>query len=302
MIAIGFFAAKRRIIDENLKEGICRLVFSITLPLMIFTGLMHTHITPSLLKNGALVIVLAYFSLLLLFATGILSSRLLKLDRRRGSIHSLHTMFGNHVFLGFPLINALFPGGEGLFYATLFYLASTSLMWTLGVYVMNREKNQSLVSNLKHLLNPNTFAFILGFIFMLAGLRLPGVIDQPLTGMGNATTYLSMLYIGSMLAQISIRGVFTRLNVFVMCFNKLLLIPFVLILFTGFLGSTILPELSQQARSVVILQAGMPAMAVVVVLARRFGADDMLATENLFVSTILSLVTLPFVYYLISVL
>lgn len=293
---MGVFASKRGIIDETLKDGLSRLVFSVTLPLMIFTNLLAMDITPGLLKNGALVILLAFFAMLLLFFTGYLSGRILKLDPRRATIHTLHTMFGNHVFLGFPLVNALFPGGEGLFYATLFYLASSTLMWTLGIHLLNRGVDRPVLSNLRHLLNPNTFAFILGFGFMLAGIKLPGVLEISLTGMGNTTNYLSMLYIGAMLAQVNMRGVFTRLNVFVLCFNKLLLIPFVLILITAFI-----PQLSHEARAVVILQVGMPAMAVVVILARRFGADDMLATENLFVSTILSMLTLPLIYYLTGV-
>lgn len=300
LVCIGVFATKTGIIDENLKEGISGLVFKITLPLMIFTNFTSLDITPELLKNGVMVLIFAYISMLLLMLTGRLSSGILRLNRRKSTIHILHTMFGNHVFLGFPLINTLFPGGEGLFYATLFFIASSSLMWTLGIYMLNRENNANIIDNLKHLLNPNTIAFLLGLLFMLLDINLPYLLDSPLSGLGDTTNYLSMLYIGAMLAQINIRGVFTRGSVFLLSFNKLLLVPFIMIIAIHIATSFFSTELSHIARSVIILQSGMPCMAIIVVLARKFGADDELATVNLFISTILSVITLPFIYYLLG--
>lgn len=300
LVCIGVFATKRGIINEALKDGISRLVFKITLPLMIFTNFTALEITPELLKNGALVILFAYISMFLLMLSGRLSSGILRLNRRKSTIHILHTMFGNHVFLGFPLINALFPGGEGLFYATLFFIVSSSLMWTLGIYMLNRENNTKIGENLKHLLNPNTIAFLFGFLFMIFNINLPYLLDSPLSGLGETTNYLSMLYIGAMLAQINIRGILSRGSVFVLSFNKLLLIPFIMILLVNAASSFFHLELSHIAGSVIILQSGMPCMAIIVVLARKFRADDELATINLFVSTILSVITLPFLYYLVG--
>jgi malate permease and related proteins len=46
----------------------------------------------------------------------------------------------------------------------------------------------------------------------------------------------------------------------------------------------------------VILEASMPCMATIVVMANKFGSDDSLATENVFVSTIFSIVSIPLVY------
>ncbi len=53
------------------------------------------------------------------------------------------------------------------------------------------------------------------------------------------------------------------------------------------------------AFSVVILEASMPCMTILVILAKRFGADDKKAMQNFVVSTILSILSLPLVIYLI---
>jgi hypothetical protein len=47
--------------------------------------------------------------------------------------------------------------------------------------------------------------------------------------------------------------------------------------------------------SVIILEIAMPCMATVVIMAKEFGSDDRLAVANVFVSTILSIITLPFI-------
>jgi hypothetical protein len=52
--------------------------------------------------------------------------------------------------------------------------------------------------------------------------------------------------------------------------------------------------------SVIILEASMPCMASVVIMAKELGADDHLAVGNVFVSTIISILTLPMVLLAIN--
>ncbi len=301
MVFVGVIGTKAGVIDQSLKDGIARLVFNITLPLMIITTYAKTELTPELLKNGALVIFLSLITFLFLFFIGYISTRLQRMNARQGTINILHTMFGNSVFLGFPLLNALFPGGEAIFYATLFYLVSNTVMWTFGVYIFCRENGNGVKANLKQLLNPNTISFAIGIFIMLVGFDIPEVVITPLFGMGQTTNYLSMLYIGAMLAHTNIKGILMRKSVYILSLNKLITGPFILAVLFYFGMALLNIKMSPLAFSVVVLQAGMPCMALVVVLAKKFGADDYLATENLFVTTVLSILTLPLLYYFIEI-
>lgn len=300
IVIIGVIATKAGIIRESLKDGIAALVVNITLPFLIFSSFTALDITIELLRNGLLVIIMTYVSLFLLLLSGRATSAALRLERETSSIHVLHTAFGNIVFLGFPLINALFPGGQALFYATLFYLASTSVMWTVGVNILNYSSPPDIRQKIKNLVNPNTIAFIAGIIFMLSGIAIPPVLDIPFTGLGQTTSYLSMIYIGSMLAGTSIHNVFRRREAYVLSVNKMVITPVVLIILFRLLLNAFSVEMDPVAFAVVIIQAGTPCMAIIVVLARQFNADEVHATENVFISTILSLVTLPFLYWLIE--
>lgn len=300
IVCIGVIAAKAGIITEKLKEGIASLVFNITLPLLILSSFTRLDITVELLNNGLLVIVMALASLFFLLFTGRLSAIVLKLKNETSAIHILHTAFGNIVFLGFPLMNALFPGGEALFYASLFYLASTSVMWTVGVNLLHYPSSPSMGQKMKNLINPNTIAFFAGILFMLSGISIPIVIDTPLTGLGETTSYLSMLYIGSMLAQTNIRKVFKRGQTYLLSINKMVISPVLLIIIFRAILNLLSLNIDPIAFSVVILQSGTPCMAIIVVLAKKFNADDAHAMENVFISTLMSLFTLPFLYWMIE--
>ncbi len=297
---IGAIASRTGIITEILKEGIASLVFNITLPLLILSSFTSLDVTFELLRNGLLVLILSFAALFSFLFTGRLSSLAQRLKKETAGIHILHTAFGNTVFLGFPLMNALFPGGQALFYATLFYLAATTVMWTVGVNLLIPSSSPGIKQKLKNLLNPNTIAFAVGILFMLAGVNIPSVINIPLTGLGETTSYLSMLYIGSMLAQADIRQVFSRQQVYLLSLNKLIISPVLLIIVFRSIFNVLSLNMDPVAFAVVILQAGTPCMTIVVVLAKKFNADDNHAMENVFISTILSLFSLPLLYWMIG--
>lgn len=296
LVLVGMIATRMKVITESAKKGIADLVFDVTLPLLIITTFARIDMTPAILRNSALVFMFAYIALTVMYTVGDLSARILRLKNNQRAVFINHHMFGNIVFLGFPLMDALFPGGEGLLYAAVFQLASNSIMWTFGVWVFLKGAGGRRNEVWKNMLNPNTIAFFLGILIMLFNIGLPDLLYEPLYGLGKSTIYLSMLYIGAMLIQTRVKGIFRKSHVFLFTFNKLLLVPLILAITINLLSYWLFPGFGTIARKVVLLEASMPAMATIVVMAHKFGSDEALATENVFVSTVLSIVTIPLVY------
>ncbi len=296
LVIIGIVATKLKVITEGAKKGIADIVFDVTLPLLIITTFARIEMTPEILLNSGLVFLFAYFAFAVMYVIGALSARFMQLRSNQRAVFINHHMFGNVVFLGFPLMDALFPGGEGLLYAAVFQLASNSVMWTFGVWVFLKGKGGRKKEIWTNMLNPNTIAFFAGLIIMVCSIRFPDIIFEPLHGLGKTTIYLSMLYIGAMLVQTQVRGIFKKPYVFLLSFNKLLLIPAILAISINLLAYLFFPAFGDIARKVVILEASMPCMATIVVMAHKFGSDDGLATENVFISTILSIISIPLIY------
>ena len=302
LVVIGFAAVKVKAIDEGINNSLAKIIVKITLPLLILTSISNLDMTADMLKNGIAVLITAYFSLLLLFVCGVITAKLLHLKGITKNVYIAHMIFGNVIFLGFPLFQALYPNGEGIFYAVLFHVASDSLLWTLGVYLLSKHDNSGSNSSIKHMINPNTIAFLTGSVMLVLGIRLPDTVNKAFSGLGQTTIYLSMLFIGAALAGISLKEIYKKHSLLVLNIFKMVLIPLGVAVLLNWLNHLFSLGIGDAAKTVVVLQAAMPAMATVAVLAKNFKSDYVYAAENVFVSTVLSLGTLPLVFYLTGLL
>ncbi|MBU1012023.1 MAG: AEC family transporter [Bacteroidetes bacterium] len=291
----GIIAYRFKILQNSAKEVIEKLIFFVTLPLLIVTKLASLNLTSEILRNGAMVILGTYLILFIQLFIGKLTAKLFKLKKPQAAVHELHTAFGNIVFLGFPLLDALFPGGEAILYAALYQLAINTVMWTYGVFKLNPSTKEKGIKNLKKLINPNIIALSLGLLMMAFSIRIPDIINTPLNGLGGTTLYLAIIYIGVLLAQTKIKNTLRSINVYVLSFNKMFLLPVVFIFMFKAIFNVLNIEMNTVAFSSLILESAMPCMAIMVLVAKRYGGDDELAMKNVFISHILSLISLPFI-------
>ncbi len=299
VVIIGAIAAKFKVLTPESKDMLSKVIFNISLPLMLFTNFLKLESTPRLLANIMIVILVSGFVILFLFLMGWLATRIFKIKGREAAIFRAHSMFGNTIFLGFPLITALY-GAEGLLYASMFQLISNLIMWTLGVVVLTHENGTSWKKNLIRVINPNTIATLTGLLFFLLSIKLPALLIKPLSELGTANTWLCMLYIGAMLAFSNAGDLLGKKSLYIISCNRLLFVPAILISLFAVLSAMAGIAPDKLVTSVIILEASMPCMASVVIMAKELGADDHLAVGNVFVSTLLSIVTLPIVMMAIN--
>jgi hypothetical protein len=294
VVAIGAIAAKFKVLTSDTKDLLSKVIFNISLPLMLFTNFFRLEATPRLIANSLIILAVSGFVIFFLLLVGWISVRLFRLRGAEAAVFKTHSMFGNTIFLGFPLITALY-GVEGLLYASMYQLVSTVIMWTAGVIILSHGNGTSWKKSFIKVLNPNTIATIAGLLLFILSVRLPDILIKPMTELGSANTWLSMLYIGAMLVLSNVGGLLKKKSLYLVSFNRLIFAPallisifYLIISLTGFA-----PE--KLVTSVIILEASMPCMATVVIMAKEFGSDDRLAVGNVFVSTIISIVTLPLV-------
>lgn len=302
IVLAGAVGSWVKVINDELRFSISRLVFNITLPLLIFTTVSRMEMSHEVLVNGGWAAFFSVVSVLIMYVTGKISVRIFHLPRRSAVVHELHTMFGNIVFLGFPLIAALYPDEEALLYATIYYMVSSFMQWTYGVFRLKGQKDVTLGERFRNLLNPNTVAFVLGIVMFSIQVKLPEIVHSPLSSIGKATSPLALIYIGSTLAGTSLKGAMKRGDIYLLSLNKLVLIPVILLLVINLTVGLFGIELGQMAKTIIVLQTAMPCMSMIVIMAKAYGAADDRAAENVFLTTVLSLFTLPFVFYLSTVL
>jgi hypothetical protein len=103
-----------------------------------------------------------------------------------------------------------------------------------------------------------------------------------------------MLFIGMTLAMVDFRHLYRRVSLFVLVAVKMLIIPALLIFVLKFI------PIDDLVKSVLVLQAAIPTSTVLVILTTDYGCDTVYSAEGVFITTLLSLATLPAVYWLMQ--
>ena len=118
---------------------------------------------------------------------------------------------------------------------------------------------------------------------------LTSYVGNPLVNL----TIMGLIVIGGILAEIKIRDVINRLTLYY-SFIRLILIP-LLVLF-----SCAIVNLPPLVTAVATVLAGMPAGSTTAILAEKYDGDSNLAVEIVFLSTALSLLTIPLLCLVIN--
>ena len=80
-----------------------------------------------------------------------------------------------------------------------------ALLWTYGVYLCSRHQESSNpMSAIKNMVNPTTVTLLIAFIIMAVRFPVPGLLMSTISGVGNTSKYLTLIYIGGVLAYVSV--------------------------------------------------------------------------------------------------
>ncbi len=306
----GYVIGKTGYLPQKTGNILSGIVIKVTTPILIFTTMANRNFKSSDLSDGLQIYLFGLLFILIAFLVGTFASKTMGLEGQEDSIYKMQSMFGNVIFLAFPLLKTLY-GDQGIIYAIFFNLANDTLLWTLGIYLVNKHKNNNWKQNLKHLINGNTVAFAGGLLCIAFHLQyfvgkyeivsnIYSIFYKTFNPLGNTTIYLSMLFIGLILSGIKInraKDFLKKYPLFVVSSLKLLVIPCLAILYFYFFGSGI----NFMVKNIVVLQLAMPCSTLVPGLALQYGSDYNFATEAVFVSTLLGFVTLPFLVGILGI-
>ncbi len=271
---------------DGLRSALSGLVINLFAPALVFSVVAITPVDGALLQvplvvglttlaAGALLYLLLFVSPLGRALTDVARATLL-----------LAGMFGNVLYFGLPLMSFLYgPAGERY---PLFAdnLASSPLVWTLGVWVATRlgrhDRSGGYWKTLLHL--PPVWAFVIAAL--CNELRLP---VEPLAHaarlLGAPTVPLMLLVVGLAVPWGDLRA---PRPVWLAVAVKLVLMPLIALALVRFLAVP-----GGAAATAAVLEAAVPTMVFSVVLADLFGLDVALAALTLGLSTLLSMLTLP---------
>lgn len=282
LVGIGFLIRKRGIVSGSTRKELVNFCLYVTLPFNIFHSFQMDW-EWSMLTEFAEVLLLSVGYNVLSIAVSFFSYKRKEEGRQKPLRYG--TIVSNGGFLGNPVVEGIY-GAQGLFYASVFMLPVRIVMWSLGTscFIKSKVNPGSVVK--KVFTHPCIVSIYLGMAVMISGLEFPQFLDNTISGISGCNTPLSMMLVGMMLAEMNCRGLFDRTMGYYVAV-RLMAIPAGMFAITAFL------PLPAVLRGTAVIMAGMPAPVTTALLSSKYGADEKYATGMIFVSTLLSLVTLP---------
>ena len=282
IMAVGFSARRFGLIGGSLNKGLADLLLHVTMPLMIL-GAFNIVIDASLWGMSAQIFI---FSGLLHAGMFFLSQWIFKgYEPDQQKVMRFSVVFSNCAFMGYPILQSVY-GKEGVFLGSIFLVPFIISLWTAGVLIFNKNPHDQ-VGWSKVMLNPGILAVFLGMVLFVLKLKLPEPLSRGCDLLGSTTTPLAMVLIGSTLAEVHVKHMFNDINVYYVSALRLIVIPVLA-------GSVLwLCGVRGIALGASVICACMPVAANTAAFAERFGSSTSLASRCVFISTLLSIITVP---------
>jgi hypothetical protein len=287
LLLVGFVARRLLILEAASIKGITSLVVKVTLPAMVIDSMVHKAFSFDVLVKSGIVLGI---SLLIYFFLIILSfpfARMLFSPEEDAGIYRFAFIFSNVGFMGYPVIQALY-GERALFYTAIFNLPFNFLAFTLGIILLLKgRKGEGVRMEVRHFLNPVVVSVVIGFILFILEVPLPKAVTGSIATLGAVTSPLSMIIIGALLANSSTKNVFANWRLYALSLARLVIVPLLAFLV---LRMFVKDELLVLVPAVI---SGMPVAANTALLAEEYGANANLASEAIFLTTLLSMASIP---------
>lgn len=287
MIA-GYIAKRAKICDEKNTKYMSSLLANITNPCLILATL-QTDRTPEKLKTAFFIILLSLGIHTVVATASWLIFKKNKNPRRR-SVYSFAMTYMNCGFMGYPIMMAIFGNEDGLFYGVIYTVIFNLFCWTHGVLIMDTQKEKGI--DWKKVFNPCIISLIISVTLYLTNIRLPIVIYDGIDMVGNMTFPLSMLIIGSLLADMKLTEILKDVNMYLFSLGKLIILPSVFLIIAYF---TKIPQLYAL---IGLTMCCTPTATNTAVVAEIYGNESKLAAKIVGMTTLLCIATMPFMLML----
>lgn len=287
-LGIGYFLARFELVRKEESGFLTRFVVYITLPPYMVINITTSFTRESLLFLGKGFPV-PFLSMLFSYFLATVLGYFFHIPVKRRGIFVVAFSLSNTIFVGLPVSQVLF-GEAATPHILLYYMVNTTLFWTLGAWGIASPGNAHFPKGIppgeiiKRICNPPFVAFFVGVVLVLLGLSLPPLLLETGRMIGNLTTPLSLLCVGT---AMNVKSMRLTKDLMLILLGRFLVSPLLVLLVAWFFP---LPELMKE---VFIVMSAMPVMMQSSLLARLYGADYEYATSAIAVTTALSALAIP---------
>ena len=290
LLALGYLCARLKLVGPEFNKGLSKLVINVFLAGMILSSVINKKLE---MTGGDVAFGLLMMTLSMLICVGIgwLSPTLLRIKDGDKGMYRILAAFMNNGFMGFPLVAAVY-GENTVFFASLSNIPFNLLLYTVGVMLLQKgDKNTKF--SIKSVINVPIVATLIAVVIFIFEIPMPKLVDDVADTLSAATVPLSMMCVGLSLGSVSLKEALMQPRLYGISLVRLIICPLtVWLVLRMFITNPVI------LGTIVILSA-CPSAIICTILGIQYGRDGVESSEAIFISTMLSMITIPL---LISVL
>jgi len=305
-MAIGYALNKTKVLPQGSNKTIAKLetwVFCPALSFMTMANSFRIDRLGSNLTNLIFSLVLVGISIAIAIP---LSTLFVKENSPERGVYQYALVFANFGYMGDPLILALF--GEEVFGGyKLFTLAMTVVVYTWGISVLTPKTSGGLANSIKRLLNLPTLSMLLGMLVGITGTLqyIPEFIIDGLNSLKVCMGPVAMILAGVIIANYDLKKLLSIKKVYVASILRLIVLPCLLV--------TVLVGLKHLLNGVFNMNVGnepiyyaffassLPLGMNTIVFPEAYGGDPEPGASMAIISSIISIITIPVLYSILSI-
>ncbi len=288
LIVLGFIIKKCKLITQEGSKQLSDILLIFVTPCVVIKAYQVDFELG--LASGLLT---AFIAAAVINVVSILVSKLIfgRGHTPRGQIDQYCAAYSNCGFMAIPLLEAVL-GAKGVFYGSAYLAVFNVLNWTHGIYLYTQDKKS--LSLKKILINPGVIGVVIGLALFFARIRLPGVLYTAVDYMSGLNTPLAMLLLGVFLADVNFATALKNGRLYLVSLVRLVLVPVIGILLLK------LPFVGAAVAVAVIIPAACPSATAAALFAAKYDLDAGYASEIVALNTLMSIVTIPLIVALNS--
>lgn len=287
IMVVGYIMNKCGVIDDAANVRFTKLILNISLPAQIIKAFVENK---GIVSNREVVMVfgIAFAAYVVYAIVAALFVLVTRVPKKQIGTYMFMIMFGNVAYMGFPVIQAIL-GDEAMIYAVIFNVVFNVLVYSIGIALINSNKGE-FHFELKKLINVPFLSALVSIILYFANVKLPDVVMDSLGFMGNITTPVAMLILGSTIANMPIKELFDEWRIYIFTIVKLAVLPLLAIFLMRYV-----PVQSELITGCMIILSATPVATNTTMLAIEYDGDIKLASKGIFFTTILCMISIPLI-------
>ncbi len=289
---LGYLAANRGYMSKSETEMLSRFTFTIPIPMLLFISTAKFKLLETI-EWGFLLSF--YISVTLVFVIAVaIAKYLFAYDYQSQSAYGVGAAYSNTTIVGIPVCLQVL-GPESM--VPLFIIISIQSLFIFSVGILAAERHGLKMTTISEYIaniavqmikSPITLALLSGLLVNATGVGLTLVLDETITLLAGAAVPMALFVLGASLNRFELGSQLLETSVLVLLKNVAL--PAMV-----YVVATYIFEINSIWTATAVIAAAMPIGISAYAYAEKYGACVAQVASGIFMSTVLSLVTISLV-------